>query len=383
MTSAFILADHREDNGAIPYLEAKTEANNRKYASKPINSGGGTLKYQVLNNSTVGDYIIMLPSKYNPEVKIVAAIFERKTWKDLAASIKDQRAVRQHSQMENMRRKKGCFLYYIIEGNLSYAPDTEIARVPFNKLHAKIRCMSLRGVHSFQTKNQMETADILINLARDLSRLYRQGEISFPKQESTVDTNTLHQQLRVLVDGYVAESGNTDPLLAKLQELLETQAPIAGGEVERDTIPEFTERPERENADVLLDMWMCLPKVTNISAPILISTIRFKRILLADPDEQQAIISELSTLKYASGTSFGLARAKALVLGAANVHPLILSKIPGITIDTAKKILIEYPLPRLLRSEITEEQLSDIQKSASRKLGPAAARKILSVFDEV
>lgn len=381
MTSAFILADHREDNGAIPYLEAKTEANNRKYSGKPINSGGGTLKYQVLNNSTVGDYIIILPSKYDPEVKIVAAIFERKTWKDLAASIKDQRAVRQHSQMENMRNKKGCFLYYIIEGNLSYAPDTEIARVPFNKLHAKIRCMSLRGVHSFQTKNQMETADILINLARDLSRLYRQGEISFPKQEAQIaETNSLKQQLLHLIESNTENS--SDPLFNKLRELIETQEPVSGGTVERDIIPEFTERPERENSDVLLDMWLCLPKVTNISAPILMSAIRLKRLLLADPEEQKSIVAELAVLKYASGTSFGTARAKSLVSNTVNIHPLILSKIPGITLDTAKKILAEYPLPRLLRSEITEEQLAEIQKSGTRKVGPVVARKILSVFDE-
>ncbi len=388
MISAFILADHREDNGAIPYLEAATEANNRKYSSKPINSGGGIIKYQVLNNSTTGDYIIMLPSKHNPDIKIIAAIFERKTWKDLAASIKDQRAIRQHTQMENMRNKKGCYLYYIIEGNINYSPDTEIAHIPFNKLHAKMRCMSLRGVHSFQVKNQSETANILINLSRDISRLYRQGKIAFPKQEELCsDTPSLRQQLTIFIEQYIANNqssiNESDPLINKLRELIEIHEPTVGGSIERDTIPEFTERPERENVDVILEMWMCLPKITNLSAPIIMNKISIKRLLLAEYEEQQIIISELSVLKYDSGTSFGMARAKALVNGISNQHVKILSKIPGITLETAKKIIEKYPLPRLLRSEITEEQLADIQKSGSRRLGPAVAKRILSVFDEL
>lgn len=146
--SAYIIADHRESNGANPYLQAYCDRNNAQNVKQPWKSGGGSLLFQIVNNGAIGDYSIMLPSRYNPNKTIVAAIFERKAWKDLAASIKDGRSVSQHKNMIGIRDSKGCFIYYIIEGNLTYADETEIGHIPFKNLHAKIRSMSLKGVHS-------------------------------------------------------------------------------------------------------------------------------------------------------------------------------------------------------------------------------------------
>lgn len=182
--AAYILADHRENNGAIPYLSAAVDHNNNANSAKlPWKSGGGNLLYQILNNGTVGDYTIMLPSKQDASKNIIAAVFERKTWKDLAASIKDQRSIHQHKSLTEFESKHGCYIYYIMEGPMSYAEDTEIGRLPFKNLHAKMRSLSLRGAHSFQTKSPDHTAWLLANLARDLAKLYRQDQIAFPLQE--------------------------------------------------------------------------------------------------------------------------------------------------------------------------------------------------------
>src|SRR5271170_5061855 len=155
--AAYILSDHRESNGAIPYMQAAVDENNTASVKTLWKCGGGTIMHQILNNGAVGDYTIMLPSKIDSSKNIIAAVFERKTWRDLAASIKDQRAISQHKNLQKFRIENGCYIYYIIEGNMSYQDDTLIAHIPFKNLSAKVRSMSLKGVHSFQSKDQQGT----------------------------------------------------------------------------------------------------------------------------------------------------------------------------------------------------------------------------------
>ena len=312
--SAYILADHREDTGAIPYLSQMVASNNRINSKMAFKSGGGELIQQTVNNATIGDYSILIPSLKNPSKNILAVVFERKTWKDLAASIKDQRSVVQHKNMVALRDKKGCLLYYIIEGGLTYQDTTKICRIPFKNLHAKMRSMSLKGVHSFQTKDQQDTARLLINIARDISRLYRTVRISFEKQESNIPAVNpvmeLNANLLTAFNKFYSQVPETDPILASLRNLVEMTSKSGSfnnqdlgycsdnqnpenknqnpenknqnpeNKDDKDQIIgavdiplELTTRPDRRNDDIIMNMWCALPSIYAKSAPGLIDNI--------------------------------------------------------------------------------------------------------------
>jgi ERCC4-type nuclease len=399
--AAYILADHRENNGALPYLQAAADANNSSSGKLPWKSGGGNLMFQVLNNGAVGDYTIMLPSKHDTTKNIIAAVFERKTWKDLAASIKDQRSLHQHKSLIEFKQKQGCYVYYIIEGAIAYSDDTGIAHIPFKNLSAKMRSLSLRGYHSFQTKSPEHTAAFLTNLARDLAKLYRQDIISFPQQENishTYATAILHEQLQSMLAKFTTAGGN-DTIQAALKNVIDLvggfipapttddefdlvgfqvpdqpapvksaqQALVKAGSEETPT-PEKPEKPEKPETpkihipeqlktrskasytDVLMSMWCEIPKVTSKSAPILMSKMDIKDLLCCTAANKPKLRDTIANLTFTSGTKIGQAKAEAIVsvscfgtaielLAAQDVHVKILAQVPGVSQELAGKIL--------------------------------------------
>lgn len=409
--SAYIIADHRESNGANPYLQAYVDRSNTHNVKQPWKSGGGSLLFQIVNNGAIGDYSIMLPSRYNPNKTIVAAIFERKAWKDLAASIKDGRAVSQHKNMLGIRDSKGCFIYYIIEGNLTYADETEIGHIAFKNLHAKLRSMSLKGVHSWQTRDQEDTARFLVHIARDLSRLYRQELISFPLQEEPT-INAFKLDIAQLLSRYKSV---TDPDIARIIEMLEAEGnklndittPVTMGGNNDPILPaELTKRAESSHTDIILQMWCAIPKVSNKTAPALMSHINLLDLICCSDTTQ--IHNTISNMSFASGMKLGASRADAVVLvayegsdpgklsEAYDTHVRVLSQIPGVSVETAGLILKQIPMKQLcrqikslIRTDANEteknlrsvvNQLAQIQKRNGSKLGLSTAQKILDIL---
>lgn len=116
-------------------------------------------KYKIIKEQlTVGDFAI----KFNGEIKFV---FERKTWKDFAASIRDGRL---ESQSKNLL-SLGCSIYIIFEGAAFYSDETVIGGMEFKKLDAMRRKLMMIGIPHIQTKNLQGTADFLINFSEQYS----------------------------------------------------------------------------------------------------------------------------------------------------------------------------------------------------------------------
>ena len=422
--SSYILSDHREDTGAIPYIQPQLDTNNRNSIKLPWKSGGGMVLHQIVNNASIGDYAILVPSKHNPEKNVLAAVFERKTWKDLAASLKDQRAMTQHKNMLELQAKKGCMLYYIMEGGLTYQDTTKIARIPFKNLHAKMRSMSLKGVHSFQTRNQEDTARLLINLARDISRLYRNDKISFPKQEaeilgaqeSTNPVEQLHTRLLQAVEEYKAATPQEDPIAKSLLDFCnqlgvsnvpDTPVESTSGntvEIEAENLgtpntfdmnnidipQELTTRPERRNDDIVLSMWCALPDVSSKSAPILMKEIKIADILTVMPYETAKMTDKITHMQYPSGAKFGRKRAERImqvgyggddVTNKAIKKKLmikVLSKIPRVTEEIARIILDNYSMQDVI-SGIFEDEIANLKRN-NRRLGAGITKNIADAF---
>jgi len=135
--------DHDDEHLVIDGKKIRVYAE-RDPSKLPWKSGGGELISQIVNNATIGDYAIMVPSCKDPSKNILAAVFERKTWKDLAASLKDQRCTTQHKNMVELRDHKGCKLYYI--------------RKQYNKINlysqnmVSMKCLLMRRNITFSAK---------------------------------------------------------------------------------------------------------------------------------------------------------------------------------------------------------------------------------------
>lgn len=104
-----------------------------------------------IDTLTVGDFAI----KVDNEIKWV---FERKTWKDLSASIKDGRLEEQKKKLLQLN----CQVYFIFEGAAFYERETMIAGIEFYKLDAARRKLMMEGIPHIQTKNKEGTVYFLL-----------------------------------------------------------------------------------------------------------------------------------------------------------------------------------------------------------------------------
>lgn len=322
-----ILSDNRENKGAIPYLPHLLQENNKKYGKTM-----GFIEHQVIKNMPIGDHILMIKSK-NQEGYINSAIIERKTWKDLAGSIKDNRICEQINNMKHMRDKKKCFIYFIIEGNLTYRDDVKINGIPFKNLSAKIRNLSLNGIHYFQTKNPEHTAKLLIDLTRDIIKLYKNG-FCFCEE---IDPVCIEYVKSTLV------------------------------------------KQEMNDSDIVNKMWKSIKGISDKLAILAMNHFTFKEFFTEDTEK---VILKLSGLKYLSnGRCIGDKSAGNIVNNSRCFDYTVkfLTSIKGISEAIAKVILDNYNFVYLFTIEIGE--LENITSNNRRIPKPACNRliKLLSM----
>lgn len=439
-----IIADDRETNGANPHFDKFIVNDNAAYAKKPKNAGGGTVKL-CIGRVTTGDYNIVLsdPSG-DPKKQIVAMIIERKTWKDLAASFKDGRSQTQHKEMLSVQARTKCIIMYIIEGRISYDKETKVGRIPFANLDAKRRHLLLRGHALIQTKDQEHTAEMIVNLARDVWRMHQSGEIEFGLKLLTLDS--YENELAALNDKYKKVLESSKVTLEKPKEKLpmiqltptgfsdtktptgfsdnkdegnvilddldmeELDAQVKKHEVNGDAelisnlallevhsdntiIPDIlTERKIRSDSDIMERMWIAIPGVSVKSAPILIENYKISDLVSANDVQCRNYLKEIAELTYPSGRRFGDDMAKKVMKIAyagkgvstlddlKNISANILAEIPGVSKDTAKAILTKYSLRDICMGKVGEDELADIKKTATRKVGRGVAEKIIEAL---
>ncbi len=281
----------------------------------------------------VGDYAIVKNGK------IVVSI-ERKTWTDLADTIKDPKRKANHQKLLKLRDECGCSIVYIIEGAAFPSPDHKFARVPYKNLLAYLHHIMIRDRCSYiQTKNVRHTAEMIIDLAKSVSTI--------------VDNEKTG----------AAEQADIPDALSRLKK----REPITN-----DTITEA--------------MLLAIPGVTSVSLPAIKKNCSIKSLVCNN------MHSEISELKYISGKKFGDKRATTINTSAKQktTHSMMLTAIPGVTNKTADIILEKYTMPDIILGRVSENDLASLVKSTSTKIvdgevknkstkiGKALANKILS-----
>jgi ERCC4-type nuclease len=132
MSDVTLIIDDRE-HAIIPYFKNITNINIE------------------IKRITTGDYCIMIKNK-------IIIIIERKTWSDLANSIKDGRK-ENVNKLISLRNSTGCKILYLIEGISRLKTDKLICNIPFKNLQAHLDHLILRdNISIIYSLNQQDTS---------------------------------------------------------------------------------------------------------------------------------------------------------------------------------------------------------------------------------
>lgn len=264
-------ANRRDRSGAGPATWLDTHAARRR-----VEVVGETL--------AIGDYLVF----WYTELKI---LIERKTWDDLAASIKTGHLDEQLGRMQRVRDETGAAIVIMVEGRRREAHG----HIESRALQAKLDHIMLAGrAHIIYTETTEAT----------VKRIYE------------------------LIDNVEVDE-RAPPQFAEANKILQ---------LAKDHGPDQT----------LLDCLMAVPQVSLSTARIMIA--RGWNIL----DLYEADGATLAAISYPSGAHMGAARAKKIsdAMGERRVWIKILECIHGVTRKTANAIFEAEPDPYRWRADL-------------------------------
>ena len=260
---------------------------------------------------TTGDYAIEVNGK-------IEMIIERKTWKDLAGSIRDERILDQVKHMIEARNTCGCHLIFLIEGGtVFHNPDKCIAKMSVKNMMAKLRHMLIRDnipwVHS---RSPEHSAEVIVDFARDYANIY-------------------------------------PPI---------NDVPITGGS-------ELLHKKHDNSRRETLNMWSVLPGIGKKSAHA------FCQFSIADVISGQ-VDDKLANLKTVSGRPIDGIHAKNCLLDT-TIAVKVLAEIGGVTESSASKLLNCATLIELASSDADiHKRIAETSLNDKRKIGPAIVKKV-------
>ena len=368
---AYIIVDDREDNGAMPYMSCAVENNNALFERKNTKYGlkAGEIKYSI-ERCTIGDYIISIESEI-PGHYITSLVIERKTWKDLAISLKDGRINSQSAEMLKYQRETGAKVLYIIEGkNVFYNRNTKISNIPFNNLHSYLRQSTIRDIPYIHTQSQLDTANILCELARDCLKLYRKGTLKFPLQmprDDYEEVANIKEQLYPMLQDIECEWLKRD--LTKLYHKLD----MYSMEWDKTEILDrrLTKPITTNNKDIEINMWKTFPDIGAATAQVIAGELDIRKLGTFAP-------CDLENLIFESGKSISNKVIKNIVnnQNKKEQHIKIISQIPQISKDFAEFLFTKITPMELMTLEFNVPEILEMKYKGKRT--KAKVKKILS-----
>lgn len=105
----------------------------------------------------------------------IHTVFERKTLKDYAASIKDGRLANQREKMLEIRERTNCNVIIILEGHLNPSPETQYGGIKFKSIESSCLHLMVRDkFHIHRTRNVAETIGFLSRFCVSCRNLHQQ-----------------------------------------------------------------------------------------------------------------------------------------------------------------------------------------------------------------
>lgn len=302
-----VFADDRE-RAVTTHMHALTD---------PAKGAGADTRLRV-ERINIGDYVIMYRER------ILAAI-ERKTWKDMAASIKDGRK-RNVEKLLELRKNTGCSLIYLIEGKAFPSDKRKVSGVQYKSMMAHLDHLMIRdGISCIRTSNAEHTAKRIFSLVENMKTLGPQF-YDAPGHGAAESASG--------VSGGAGDDGERQH---------------SGG------VAQLKKKIKRSDDAVLYGVWASIPWITEKTASLLIDegkTVR--QFLLGEVDRK-----ELAAMRYPSGAIIGNARAKKMLKaadpGSTRIHAAVLRSIPQMGKTTVTRVLDKYSLAELLEDPLKLE----------------------------
>ncbi len=252
----------------------------------------------------------------------IICVIERKTWKDLASSIKDGR-IGNEEKLQKAKADHKCHLVYLIEGRMRMADTSKVGRMPYSTLLSFMDHRAMDGYIIIQSKRWQDTAERLLQLVRS----------------------------------YSTRKDILDPLKT-----------IAGGGIVELKAPEITD--DRIKADI----WRSMPGISHSWAGVFADGVKLVDFIRGKLSE-----ADFTEMKNAEGRRFGPAKSKKIMELDVKVRDKnILTAMRGITPAVADGLLARAGLSVMLDTDA--KTIAGWEKAGTkRKIGPKLAEKILSL----
>jgi ERCC4-type nuclease len=257
---------------------------------------------------TVGDFAYVIDG----DIKF---IIERKTWKDLAASITGDR----YCNVEKLLSVK-CKHIYIIEGKFNPDRKSHVGNgksIIYKSMYAYLDHLIFNdNIHIIHTLNKNDTINRIFELIHNFNSI----KIKNPKRNNFIntinivnDTELIENDVKEIVNDTINIENATKEILNDTKEILNDTKEILNDtiNIENDTKKNnsnqlFTKFIKNDES-VINDMINIIPKISVVFANILTNTIHPIRIL-----RNEFNINEIANIRYPSGVTFGLNKAKVI-----------------------------------------------------------------------
>lgn len=297
---------------------------------------------------TTGDYAICVEK--DDSTTELLAIIERKSMEDYAASLKDGRSGN-ISKLLSLRTSTKCRIIYIIECPDAFPePNKLYGNIQYKCIQSSIFHHIVRdGVCVIQTKDTLHTAKTLVQLMNSMDTLV---------EKATFDKFQCNDDARQSIN-----TNNTN------DNTNSTDLTISGG---NDILQLLTEKKQKSNHDIVRELWSCFSGIAMETADDFIKHFTLAEIICGKNDS-------FKTMKMSTGRAISKKVVKSLSHIDAAMEARLLSKVPEISLTTAKDILENTTLKQLLTFDSGAISIRKVGK-LKKNLGEKRAQKILELF---
>lgn len=293
----------------------------------------------VVETITVGDYVITLDGK-------IIYVIERKTWKDLASSIKDGR-IDNYKKLIDLRAEVGCKIILLIEGNAFPSPRGKVGGISAKALVSHLDHVATRDHFMvIQTRNKEHSIERICALITSHRTIKWNKFDKYSEIPTFIETRYCAD-----IKYYMSMLNQT---ICEFKEFLEGGIVSGGNHLHK----KYTKTDEL----VQIKMIQCIPKISLAMASNIHQKYSIKDLLGGNFEE-----GAIAVFRHPSGSLYGEIVEKYIRIIASkcevpihednkypksktlnrDVRVQILSQIVGVSEKIAMKILEKVPLSQI------------------------------------